>query len=107
MCVKLEKGSRKACSSVGAIRLAKKPGSFPWQQNRGRSAIRTLLPVLPHFLHWEKVSNNKQRLNETVFENLHSHACVTVNFYLIAYHGAVDGGELAVNSIRQPYGETD
>ena len=39
----------------------------------------------------------KQVLNKTVFENLHAHARVPVMFHLIAYDGAVDGGELAVN----------
>jgi len=67
--------------------------------------------LYPCQLHLSPVGEFKQQTavsNKTVFENLYSHACVAVMFDLIAYDGAVDGGESAVNwSIRQPHGKTD
>jgi len=101
-----EREAVKLARQSGAIRPTKKPGSFP---NGNRiTGIRNLYPLPVTLSPFGKFKQQTAVLNKTVFENLYSHSCVTVMFYLIAYDGAVDGGEPAVNwSIRQPHGETD
>jgi hypothetical protein len=87
-----------------AVKLAVSREQFDRLKNQAASPLATesRSPAISTLAgkHLSPIGKFKQQaavLNKTVFQNLYSHACLTVMFYLIAYDGAVDGGEPAVN----------